>query len=341
MRIYTSQGLPKSLRVASFDAPSALVGLVAKPGVATLSMRSDGAPALDQSIAPVWSGLHTFTKSRAAVGDWGLLVTSAVPAIGIKQVGAAANNGLWRIAGGGEQFSISALTDAETTAGNFLVVDRTNAKIDALAFGNAADNPVYTFLGTGAVGFGGNVTVTSNLFVGNSIAKPDGTRVIDWTPTTYGTFRVSGSSGGYTGVQLQDSGLNPTFMTNGTACGLFLGGESGGARWMLVREDSVSAACQYRLKATAFDVTSSRALKRETGTPSSPQRILAQLRPILYKLLADGDAAAEQIGLIAEEVHEVCPQLSDGKTVSYDRLALLLLADWQQQRGSARPAGAE
>jgi len=34
-------------------------------------------------------------------------------------------------------------------------------------------------------------------------------------------------------------------------------------------------------------------------------------------------------------VRDVCPQLSDGKTVSYDRLAILLLADWQERHAAA------
>jgi hypothetical protein len=82
---------------------------------------------------------------------------------------------------------------------------------------------------------------------------------------------------------------------------------------------------------TAFNATSSRAIKRETGRPSRAADMLSKLRPILYRLL-EGDGA-EQLGLIAEEVHEVCPQMSNGKTVSYDRLAILLLADWQERHG--------
>jgi hypothetical protein len=85
--------------------------------------------------------------------------------------------------------------------------------------------------------------------------------------------------------------------------------------------------------AGSFQTTSQRALKRETGRLSGVADVLARLRPLLYRLL-DGDDR-EQLGLIAEEVHEVCPQLSDGKTVAYDRLALLLLADWQAQRAAA------
>lgn len=42
--------------------PTASVGLTAVNGVATTYMRSDAAPALDVSIAPTWSGLHTFSQ---------------------------------------------------------------------------------------------------------------------------------------------------------------------------------------------------------------------------------------------------------------------------------------
>lgn len=87
------------------------------------------------------------------------------------------------------------------------------------------------------------------------------------------------------------------------------------------------------VSAASFTTTSARAGKRETGAPKYAADILSRLRPILYRLLAGDDR--EQLGLIAEEVHEVCPQLSDGKTVSYDRLALLLLADWQESRAAA------
>lgn len=82
--------------------------------------------------------------------------------------------------------------------------------------------------------------------------------------------------------------------------------------------------------AASFTTTSARASKRETGAPRRAADMLARLRPILYRLLSDDDR--EQLGLVAEEVHAVCPQLSDGKSVAYDRLALLLLADWQESR---------
>jgi hypothetical protein len=85
--------------------------------------------------------------------------------------------------------------------------------------------------------------------------------------------------------------------------------------------------------APSFVTSSARAIKRETGAPRYAADILARLRPLLYRLIDSDDR--EQLGLIAEEVHEVCPQLSDGKTVAYDRLAILLLAAWQDDHARA------
>lgn len=45
--------------------PSASIGLTAVNGSATTFLRSDGAPALDVSISPTWTGAHAFTKNGA------------------------------------------------------------------------------------------------------------------------------------------------------------------------------------------------------------------------------------------------------------------------------------
>lgn len=65
---------------ASFANPSALVGLTAVNGSASTAMRSDAAPALDQSIIPTWTGLHTFNTS---------------PSIGINTNGILLGNATW------------------------------------------------------------------------------------------------------------------------------------------------------------------------------------------------------------------------------------------------------
>lgn len=48
--------------------PTALVGLSAVNGTASSAIRSDGAPALDQTIAPTWTGNHRFNHVINAIG---------------------------------------------------------------------------------------------------------------------------------------------------------------------------------------------------------------------------------------------------------------------------------
>lgn len=145
---------------------------------------------------------------------------------------------------------------------------------------------------------------------------------------TYGTAYVAGSIGGYTGLILHDGGMRCTLMSNGGSGGIY---NQGDGKWLLYRASTTAAVSSYTIDAPAFNVNSARALKTITGPLSDVRATLARLRPLLYRLI-DGDTR-EQAGFIAEEVHEVCPYLSDGKTVAYDRLAVLLLAAWQSEHG--------
>jgi len=47
--------------------PTATVGTSAVNGVSTSFMRADGAPAIDQTMVPTWTGLHTFNKSPISI----------------------------------------------------------------------------------------------------------------------------------------------------------------------------------------------------------------------------------------------------------------------------------
>lgn|GEM_PF-1600861 len=57
----TATDLPGSF--SGFANPTASIGLTAVNGVATTAMRSDGAPALSQAIAPTWSATHIFSAA--------------------------------------------------------------------------------------------------------------------------------------------------------------------------------------------------------------------------------------------------------------------------------------
>lgn len=71
---------------ASYATPTASVGLTAIAGSASTGIRSDGAPALDQQIIPIWTGTHTFQKNAIATTSTNsillnnaTLATSGVP----------------------------------------------------------------------------------------------------------------------------------------------------------------------------------------------------------------------------------------------------------------------
>ncbi len=103
--------------------PTALVGLTPVLGIAPTWMRSDAAPALDQSIAPVWTGNHTFTANQNQV-------VNALPQWIFVESDAAADNRAWPIRISGEQFTIGALNDLGSVFTPWVTVDRTGTVID-------------------------------------------------------------------------------------------------------------------------------------------------------------------------------------------------------------------
>lgn len=196
---------------------------------------------------------------------------------------------------------------------------------------------------------GGFVPEVPVRFLDGSVGAPSITFDAD---TDTGWYRVSSDA-----IRLACGGVN-TFGSTVTGCYIAIDGASGGAGtpYLFFHNDTdtgfyrpnsdqigVTTGGTLRftftssghtstvgITAPSFTTSSSRELKRETGRLRVAADILSRLRPVLYRMLAGDDR--EQVGLIAEEVHEICPQLSDGKTVMYDRLAVLLLADWQESR---------
>jgi hypothetical protein len=166
-----------------------------------------------------------------------------------------------------------------------------------LAFGNATNNPAYNFLGNGAVNIGGTPWITGGQ--------------VNFNAGVAGFIEFVNRSAGNLGYKFYPS-------ASGSGVNVMTLDSSGNLQ--------VTNVCT----ASSFNATSARAMKQETGVPKDPSKILSQLRPILYKLL--GGESVEQLGMVAEEVNEICPYLSNGRTIAYDRLAVLLLADWQEQR---------
>jgi len=82
----------------AFATPTALVGLAAVAGSATSGIRSDGAPALDQSIGPTWTGQHKFTQP--------VLASLSLQVTGSSATGYGTSGGLeFSYSGGGGNFN--------------------------------------------------------------------------------------------------------------------------------------------------------------------------------------------------------------------------------------------
>jgi hypothetical protein len=116
---------------SGFANPTASVGLAVVNGVATTAMRSDAAPALDQSIAPTWTGAHIFTNAA------GIEIESALPILHLDESDAAANERHWLVRGSAGILALSTASDAAPTTAveNALIVDRTGTTVTTATFG--------------------------------------------------------------------------------------------------------------------------------------------------------------------------------------------------------------
>lgn len=217
-----------SIQLADLPAiganPSALVGLTAVNGAASTAMRSDGAPALDQSIVPSWTGLHTFAK----VGSNGTntvaqATVSTCPIVGIENTGGAADAKWWTFdACGTTAINFRAVNDAGSTGVNWLSVARSGAAVTSLTFGNATNNPTYTFNGTGATNFNGTVTVPTTSALSAGRISPTGSAVPAcgfYLPATNNMANTCALSNA--GTKFTTSGCSVSATTGGSQAGTF------------------------------------------------------------------------------------------------------------------------
>lgn len=126
--------------------PTASLGLAAINGSATTAMRSDGAPALDVTIAPTWTGIHTWSNTE--------------PRLKLNQSGAGSDLKLWDFDIASGVLTGRTRTDADGAGQNWLAVTRgATTAISSVTLGNATNNPTYAFLGSGSVTVNGGLSV--------------------------------------------------------------------------------------------------------------------------------------------------------------------------------------
>jgi hypothetical protein len=184
-----SCGTSSSASTVSGANPTAAVGLSAVNGVATTYLRSDGSPALSQSIVPTWTGRHVFSAVASSGLDYPVEIASTVPGLMINDTNAGTNAGRSAFLNNGSQFTLLNYDDAGTTGREILKASRTGVAVTSLVFGNATDNNTFGFLGTGAVAFGGAISSTNtggalswfgpdntatgaNVSIGTNVASP-------------------------------------------------------------------------------------------------------------------------------------------------------------------------
>lgn len=155
--------------------PTGTIGLTAVNGSLSTALRSDGAPALSQSIAPTWTGVHTFTNANP------INISSAEPNQQFTATGGGTDGKLYDIDVTPTLFSIRTRTDANGTGANILTAARTASS---------------TALGT--ITFGGDVTTVSGKGISATSGSVSGIR-FQCTPVT-GTPAVVGMSQSATNV---------------------------------------------------------------------------------------------------------------------------------------------
>lgn len=145
------------LAAGVFANPSGLIGLTAVNGVATTADRSDATHAIDQSIIPTWTGIHTFSNNVTFTGN------GAAPAATTTQVSirggsqadvafinsaAAANNRIWDInVDPTGNLALRAVSDSFAAAALWGTINRTATAITGVTLGNTTDKPAITLNG--------------------------------------------------------------------------------------------------------------------------------------------------------------------------------------------------
>jgi hypothetical protein len=195
--------------------PTGTIGLTAVNGSASTFLRSDGAPALSQSIAPTWTGTHTFNQNG---GQIVVQNTSAAADQKNTMVRATSSGG----------FAISTSTDAAptTAVNNVFSFSRSGTSLSTIAFGDTGQNPNFTFNGTGATTFAGTVAVSAS--GSSSIVSTGGNVTITANSSGAGIFlNANGLAGSGVAINQDASvGRNLTVSNNTTTNTLTVGAAS-------------------------------------------------------------------------------------------------------------------
>jgi len=347
--------------------PTATIGLTAVNGSAGTFLRSDGAPALSQAIAPTWTGVHTFQGSDlsglnapvvfkpASTGNTGYQFNNP---------NASANNRIWRVIGDtAGSYNISTIDDAGTTANLAFSASRSGAAVTSVALGNSTNKPSVATYGnvtvntpsSGAALTVNGLTVANAPSSGPTITATAGTGNAAITVTAAASNDGIAISGGSSlaAIKFNTTSLATSIGNNESlSYGRIRNLNSSNDVFTWDASDRVAfpSASTTASAANAFlDNGNSNRLLRSTSSRRYKKDIIPlgyslndevyKLKPVRYHSKAEADSKTDWFyGLIAEDVAEVEPRLvqydAQGRPdgVQYDRVGVLLLGVVQEQQ---------
>lgn len=117
--------------------PTGTIGLAAVNGSATTFLRSDGAPALSQAIAPTWTGQHIFASSSSPQIE----IEDDAPQLLFDETDATTDERYYRVRTNGGQFIIDLVNDALGDNKQAFNINRTANAPSSITLGNSTDLP--------------------------------------------------------------------------------------------------------------------------------------------------------------------------------------------------------
>lgn len=153
--------------------PTGTIGLAAVNGSAATAMRSDGAPALSQAIAPTMTAAWIFSQAFAGSGTFGtpaVAISSAIPMLVIDESDGASDNKSWQHLANSEQYLFRTATDNAGSAANIFTVDRTGTTVDRVAFPTDGGSKSFVIGTPQAVTFGNHRTEISTNSTNTALA---------------------------------------------------------------------------------------------------------------------------------------------------------------------------
>lgn len=332
--------------------PSASVGLSAVNGSAVTYMRSDAAPAIDQSIAPTWTGKHTFSSagtvfagnSTPSTGTTGIYINGSNSAqIFYINSAATTDQKVWsaNVASTGA-FGIYTSPDALgsyspvmtfTRSGTTASIQFNGSQLEFVG-STASHTQLYISSPNNTAGGNADIIVVRAATSANTVARGANLWLEDGNGSTHSLIQQAGgqteiwqNNGSWTEIMKWDTSHNPylpTIASSATA-GLPIHGYSGG--------ELGEYTSSIRLKQNVEDIL-----------PEFYDRVL-NLKPRWYRTKPEdhfGRTDWSWYGLIAEEVEQIDPRLcvyhdikTDSPTlqaVQYEKIGLLLIPIVRQQR---------